>query len=287
MDKMLGPHAIGIKGLALPDAITLARETGFDAITVDIREAAALAESHGVDHVRQLFADGGVRFGNWGVPVVYRGDTFADDLANLPALAALARDLGCPRATSGIMPGSDERDYDENWAFHVDRLGQIARVLADADCRLGIEFIGPKTFRAPFKHEFIYDLDGVMAIAKEIGTGNVGVLLDAWHLYTAGGAIADIAGLRAEDVIVVHVNDAPVGVPRDELIDNQRALPMETGVLDLVGFMQALRAIGCDAPVMPEPFSQRIDTLAASDPTAAARETARSMAELWSAAGLD
>jgi hypothetical protein len=37
---------------------------------------------------------------------------------------------------------------------------------------------------------------------------------------------------------------------------------------------------------MPEPFSQRLDDLAASDPLAAARETAGSMDELWRAAGL-
>ena len=63
------------------------------------------------------------------------------------------------------------------------------------------------------------------------------------------------------------------------------ALPMETGVIDLVGFMRALREMGYDGPVMPEPFSQRINDLAATDPEAAAREAARSMDALWRAAG--
>jgi sugar phosphate isomerase/epimerase len=38
------------------------------------------------------------------------------------------------------------------------------------------------------------------------------------------------------------------------------ALPMETGVIDLVGFMRALWEMGYDGPVMPEPFSQRAST---------------------------
>jgi hypothetical protein len=37
---------------------------------------------------------------------------------------------------------------------------------------------------------------------------------------------------------------------------------------------------------MPEPFSQRLNDLATTDPNAAAREAARSMNALWQAAGL-
>jgi sugar phosphate isomerase/epimerase len=63
------------------------------------------------------------------------------------------------------------------------------------------------------------------------------------------------------------------------------ALPMETGVIDLVGFMRPLREMGYDGPVMPEPFSQRLNDLAATDPESAVREAARSMDALWRAAG--
>ena len=62
---------------------------------------------------------------------------------------------------------------------------------------------------------------------------------------------------------------------------------METGVLDLVGFMGKLAAMGYDGPVTVEPFSQRLNDLAAADPSAAIAETARSLDALWRAAGLD
>jgi sugar phosphate isomerase/epimerase len=289
MQKTLGPAAIGVRGLPLPGAIELARAAGFDAVVFDVAEAARLADEHGRDHVRELFARANVRPGSWNSPVAWRQGSDAEIAAaldRLPGYAALARDLGATRATSGIWPGSDDRAYDDNFAWTVERLRPVAQILADEGCRLGLEFIGPATFRAPFKHEFVYSLEGVMDIGRAVGTGNVGVLLDAWHLYTSGGEIADIATLSAADVVAVHVNDAPAGIPRDEQIDNVRALPMETGVLDLVGFMHALRDLGYDGPVMPEPFSQRLDDLAASDPLAAARETAGSMDELWRAAGL-
>ena len=287
MLKTLGPGAIGIRGLALPEAIGLARDTGFEAVVFDVREAARLAEQHGPDHVQDLFARAGVRPASWNVPVAWRDGADRDaEIGGLPALAALARELGSPWATSGIRPGADDLTYGENFALHVQRLRPVARVLAEAGCRLGLEFIGPKTFRAPFRHEFIWTLRGTLELARAIGTGNVGVLLDAWHLYTSGEAVEDVTRLRPEDVVAVHVNDAPPGIPVEEQIDTVRALPLATGVIDLVGFMGALRTIGYDGPVMPEPFSQRLDDLAATDPVAAARETARSMDELWRAAGL-
>lgn len=287
MLNTLGLHAIGLPGRAIPDAIDLARRFGFDAITFDIREAAAIADDHGLDHLRALFAEARVRPGSWNLPVAYRDDDkLQADLDRLPALAALGAALGCTRATTGVAPGSNERPYDEQFAWTVDRLRPAAEALRAAGCRLGIEFIGPKTFRAPFRHEFIYSLGGIRELAAAIGTGNVGVLLDHWHLYTSGGDLSEIDGLTAAEVVAVHVNDAPAGVTRDEQIDSVRALPLETGVLDGGTFLRKLASIGYDGPVMPEPFSARVDALAATDPDAAVRETAASMDALWRAAGL-
>ena len=263
------------------------RTAASDAITFDIREAARLADEHDVAYVRDLFFSHHIVPGSWGLPVAIRQpEGFAAELAELPRLSALAAELGCPRATTGVMPGSDERGYDENFAWHVERLRLVAEPLRAAGCRLGIEFIGPKTFRAPFAHEFVHTLSGVQDLARAVGVGNVGVLLDAWHLYASGGSVAEIDGLTADEVVVVHVNDAPAGIARDDQVDNVRALPLETGVLELVPFMTKLAAIGFDGPVMPEPFSRPLNDLAAEDPDAAVRATADAMDALWRAAGL-
>jgi sugar phosphate isomerase/epimerase len=228
-----------------------------------------------------------VRPAVWGLPVGYRNDErWQEELEALPNLASLALELGCDRATTGVMPGSNEREYDANFAWHVERLRPIADALRSSGCRLGIEFIAPKTLRATFKHEFVYTIDGVKSLAAAIDTGNVGILLDSWHLYTSGDELDAIDRLTNAEIVAVHVNDAPTGIPRDEQLDLVRTLPLETGVLDLVGFMGKLKALGYDGPVMPEPFSKRVEEIAASDPVAAARETARSMTALWHAAGL-
>src|SRR5215207_6188001 len=287
MYAIIGPYQLGIRDLSLSEVIALARDAGFAGLSFDSRLAARAVDEHGLATVRDQFAQAGVKPALWSLPVAWRhDDQWQADLRELPRLAATARALGATRTSTHIPSGSDERPFRENFDWHVARLRPIAEVLRDEGCRFGIEFIGPKTFRAAFRHEFIHTLDGVMELAMAIGTGNVGVLLDSWHLYTSGGTLADLEQLTNHDVVVVHVNDAPAGIARDEQIDTVRTLPMETGVIDLVGFMQALREMGYDGPVIPEPFSQRINDLAATDPEAAAREAARSMDALWQAAGL-
>ena len=288
MYATIGPEALGIRGLSLSEAIALARDAGFAGLAFDSRAAARAVDEHGLAAVQDQFTRAGVKPALWSLPIAWRDDDqWEADLRELPRLAATARGLGATRTATHMPSGSDQRPFRENFDWHVARLRPIAEVLRDEGCRFGIEFIGPRTFRAAFRHEFIHTLDGVMELVAAIGTSNVGVLLDSWHLYTSGGTLADLERLTNDDVVVVHVNDAPTGIARDEQIDTVRTLPMETGVIDLVGFMRALREMGYDGPVMPEPFSQRINDLAATDPDSAAREAARSMDALWGAAGFE
>jgi sugar phosphate isomerase/epimerase len=287
MYSTIGPEALGIRGLSLPEAIALARDTGFAGLSFNIRLAAQAVADRGLDAVRAEFARAGVRPALWGLPVAWRDEEqWEADLRDLPRLASVARDLGATRTATYMPSGSDERPFQENFDWHVARLRPIAQVLRDAGCRFGIEYIGPKTFRAAFRHEFISTLDGLMELIAAIDVPNVGVMLDSWHLFASGGSLADLDRLTNEDIVVVHVNDAPAGIPWDEQIDTVRTLPMETGVIDLAGFMRALQRRGYDGPVMPEPFSQRVSDMAATDPLAAAREAARSMEELWRTVGV-
>ena len=286
MFKNLSAGAIGIHA-TLPETIALARQTGFGGIDFDISEAARLADEQGIAYVRDLFAKAKVLPGQWGLPVAWnKDDQWQADLADLPKLAAVGRALGCTRTATWCLPSSDSRPYDENFAWHVARFRPIAQVLKDEGCQFGIEFIGPKTLRAGHKYAFIYTLGGMMEMAAVIGTGNVGLLLDAWHLYTAGGTVADMDRITAKDVVTVHVNDAPTGVALDDQIDNVRRLPMETGVIFLPAFMRKLKQMGYDGPITPEPFSERVNTIAKTDPLKATQVTAEAMDQLWRASGL-
>ncbi len=284
MYKTLSPGAIGIRNLSLEDSLALARQTGFAGLDFSIQQAARLAKDKGIDHVKGLFAEYGIQPGAWGPPVNWQGESWREDVERLPEFADVAAELGALRASTWCPPSSTEREFDANFSWHVERLGAIAEALKPYDIRFGIEFIGPQSLRPAEKHEFIYTMEGMMELARAIGTGNVGLLLDAWHLYTSGGAVDDLDAISQQDIVNVHVNDAPVGLSFAEYNDHDRRLPMETGVLPLVDFMGKLVELGYDGPVTPEPFSKRVNAI--EDPLEAAQLTAGYMTRLWEAAGL-
>ena len=262
MFKALSPGAISVSANNLNDAIAAAQTGGFEGVEFSAHEVAGLVEAQGAEAVRAIFDQAGIKPAGWGLPVDWRGEEskWRQGLQELPHLAKAAAAIDCGRTMTWILPYSDDRPLEENRAFHVARFTPIAQILADQGCSLGLEFIGPKTLREGHAHAFIHTMPDMLAMGADIGP-NVGLLLDCWHWYTSHGTQADLLALRPEQVVYVHVNDAPAGITIDEQVDNVRCLPGETGEIDIAGFLQALRQIGYDGPVTPEPFKKDLANL--------------------------
>ncbi len=285
MYKALSPGAIGVSAPSIERAIAAARTGGFEGVEVNPREIADLVDERGADAVRAVFAESGVRPAGFGLPVDWRGDeaSFERGIEELPRLARAAAAIGATRTMTWVLPSSNERAFDENYRFHVERFKPVAAALADAGCSLGLEFIGPKTMRDSQRYPFIYRMEDMLEMGEEIGP-NVGLLLDCWHWYTSGGTLEDLRGLGPEQVVYVHVNDAPAGVPVDEQVDSVRALPGETGVIDIEGFLGTLKSIGYDGPVTPEPFKRELAELPSDEDRL--RTVGAAMDRIFSLAGL-
>lgn len=260
MFAALNPGAIHVQAADLADLVSKARAHGFQGVDISAQEVADL----GAERSKEVLGE--IKVAGWGLPTRWRGDEadWRDDLAILPKLAQAAAAVGGDRCTTWILPFSDELDYHDNWRFHVDRLSPVADILGENGIRFGIEPVGTYTVRNGRKHEFIYTLDGGLRLASALGE-NVGLLLDSWHWYASGGEISDLQRLTNHDVVYVHVNDAPAGVPLEEQLDNRRLLPGESGVIDLAGFMACLSEIGYDGPVVAEPFKEGLKSLADDD----------------------
>jgi sugar phosphate isomerase/epimerase len=288
MLKTLVPGNIGIHGRNFSESIALARSMQFDAITLEIKQQARLVQSAGLEWCREQLASAGIQAGYWIVPDAWKLDEahWRELLTELPELARCSADLGCTYAATYFSSGSDERDYSANLRWHAERLRPVAQILADHGIAFGMEYMGPRSVRRGKRFEFIHNLPGLMELATMLGTGNAGVLLDAWHLFTSGGTASDIRSLRASDVAVVHISDAPPGLGFDDYQDCVRRLPLETGVIDLPAFMRELAAIGYTGPVALEPLGAPIHDLAAQDTHAAAQQSAEAMHRLWQLAGL-
>lgn len=277
MFASLNPGHVGIRNLTFQEGLALAERYGFGGYDAQLAPIHEVVTAHGAKAVHDWYLQHGLRIGAWNLPFMpYRvtEEEWRAELAKLPPQLASADALGARRAGMWIMPGSDEREYRENWDFHVARFQPIAKLLADHGVRLGLEFIGPLTSQKHFKHPFIRSVREALELGRAIGS-NVGLLIDAWHWHSAGGTRDDLRGLTRDQIVHIHIDDAPAGVPRDELIDNRRKLPCTTGVIDIDGFMQALANANYDGPVTAEPFDTEVNALGTDGAAAITAKTTR------------
>jgi sugar phosphate isomerase/epimerase len=279
MFRSLSTRALHISA-SFDEQLDLARATGFIGLDFDAHELLGVAGASTAQNVVERFAAAGLRPGAWSLPLNFRGDeeAYNADLQALPRAAALAQTLGSSWCSTVVLPFSDERAFEENMGYHERRLRPAAQILADHGCRLGLEFIGPSTLRAGHPYTFISTIQGGLDLARRLGTGNVGLLLDAFHWYTSNGTAADIQALSANDIVYVHVNDAVAGRSVDEQMDLERDLPGATGVIDIATFMRAVKDTGFDGPVAVEPFNARVSAL---EPAEQVRLAAESLTRIW------
>lgn len=259
--------------------IELAAKYGFAAVDLD---ALALVESHSVDGARELLNKHGLVIGSIGLPVEWRGseETFRAGLPKLTQAAAAAAALGCTSCCTYILPSTD-LNAAHFMALATRRLRTCAQILGAYGIRLGLEFVGPHHLRTRWKHPFIWTVEETLDWIDAIGESNVGLLYDAYHWYTNGLTVADIEKLRPEQIVHVHINDAP-DVPVEDVLDNGRVYPGE-GVIDLAGFLQGLARIGYKGAVSQEILTATPPTDA---PESLVQRSKNGFDKVYAAAGL-
>ena len=284
MFKNLNIMALGFRA-SFYETLDLASLGGFEGIDPNVPEIIKLIGEKSVDEIINALDEKGLRWGGWSLPLSIgsREEDFKRALKKLPSIAEKMHDLGCFRAFTWLTPYSDELTFEENFDLHKRRVRRVAEILDEYNCVLGVEFVGPKTSRVGHKYEFIHDMEGMMRLIEATGADNIGLLLDSWHWYTSHGTIDQILRLKGKDVVYVHINDAPPGIPVDEQIDSVRRLPGETGIIDIIGFLRALKKIGYDGPVTPEPFDERLRRMPIRE---AILKTSEAVNKVWSMASL-
>jgi sugar phosphate isomerase/epimerase len=251
-----------------PESAPLAAKVGFPGVDVSITTAL----KDGLGPTRALLARYGLKPGACDLPVDFRKDdaTFRRSLEALPEAASLAAAIGCPRMITYLLSSSDKPKAEQR-ALLLARFRAIADILARSHVRLGLEFLGPLHIRRAQPYEFIWRMDEMLAFAKECGS-NVGLLVDTWHWHHAGATVNDILAAGKDGIVHVHFNDAAQQAPED-VCDNQRLLPGE-GVINLKGFLQALKKIGYEDALSVEVFGRGLKDMPVEDATRLGRDAA-------------
>ena len=247
------------RGVSGADKARLAAKIGFGGVDWDFGPA----KTAGLDATKALFAELKIKptIANLPMarPLPFNGEQAAFDqaLVQLADDAAFCAAIGCQKMMV-VLPATSPTSKEEYRKVVRDRLAAISQVLQKSNVRLGIEFLGVQQFRmaraggAP-PTAFIWNLPEAASLAKDSGP-NIGVILDVWHWHHSGSTVADVLAAGKERIVHVHVSDAKAQPP-EEVRDNQRVMPGE-GVIDLVGFFQALKKIGYDGGVSPEPLGR-------------------------------
>ena len=145
---------------------------------------------------------------------------------------------------------------DERRTFIKDRVSAIAEVLQKSNIRLGLEFLGPMYFRSneKYPHTFMYTLPETVALAESMRPQH---RRHARRLALASFRRAPLlkSSPPANPASSMFTCPTPSPAPPEEVRDNQRHMPGE-GVIDLVGFFQALKKVGYVDGVSPEPLGR-------------------------------
>ncbi len=245
-----------------PESAALAARAGFSGCDVGLVNAIKA----GLEPTRRELAQNHLKPAAVDLPVDFRkdDDTFRQGLAKLGDAASFAAAIGCPRMVTYILSSSTLPKVEQRKIL-LDRFRAVAEVLARSHVRLGLEFLGPLHIRKANPYEFIWRMDEMLEFAKECGS-NCGLLLDVWHWHHAGATVDDVLNAGKDRIVHVHFNDA-AQLPPEEVRDNQRLLPGE-GVINLRGFLRALKRIGYEDALSVEVFGRGLKEM---DPAEAAK----------------
>jgi len=263
MFASLNPGHIALS-LDLIEGLDAAQQYGFGGYDATIECLHAYACKHGPSATVDAFAARNLKIGNWNLhamPYAIEEAAWPQFMAELKQYAHTASAVGAYRSSMWVFPGHNELNFDQNYAHHLQRFTEVARLLSEFGIRLGLEFVGPKTLRDSFRFPFVHTLGGMCQLVSDIGNG-AGLLMDSWHWYASGGTVSDLEQLKYGSVTHVHINDAPA-LPLDKLVDNQRKQPLETGLIDLKPFLNILEKKGYYGPVTVEAFDDELNALPA------------------------
>jgi sugar phosphate isomerase/epimerase len=105
---------------------------------------------------------------------------------------------------------------------------------ADHGVRIALEFIPVST---------VPNLEAALAVLDRADRPNLGLAIDALHLWRSGGRPGDLAKAGPERLYLVQLCDGPLEAPEGEALRHEmragRRLPGE-GALDLAALMRAM-----------------------------------------------
>jgi sugar phosphate isomerase/epimerase len=256
------------------EKIDIARDAGYDGIELWINELEEVErDGPGVEELRRILDDKGLFVPNiiglWNA-MPPEEEAWAQALEESKRRMDLCARVGAQHVAA--IPQPDRPDIDLMWA------AEKYRALLDAGQEMGItvavEFIG--------FFQGVNRLGQATAIALEARHPSACMVADTFHCFRGGSMFEGLQHIQGSLIAVMHFNDVPGDVPREEQGDEHRLLPGD-GILPLVEVVQTLAAIGFPGPLSLEIFNRE---LWEQDPLEVAKEGVRRIHRIMDNAGV-
>ncbi|MBC8352961.1 MAG: TIM barrel protein [Planctomycetes bacterium] len=254
MFKNLCPSSLGISGRQ-SEIIELTLTYGFRGLDLEIDDFAQRAKTQGLDQAIRFLSSAKLHIGSVDLPVRWRADeaTYKADLAELDEVASYAAQANVYACKTVVFPESEHLPYHDNFEQHRARLAEIAEVLAKQDIRLAVGFHATEARREGKQFQFIQEADALALLLKSVAADNVGLWLDTWNWYVGGGTVDSLKGFGVDNIAYVTVADAPSGVERVDLSEDQRIMPAEDGAANVHEIVTLLKDGGYKGPITLSP----------------------------------
>lgn len=241
-----------LRSAGFRERVLAARAAGFDGFGMHIRDYAKLRSAGWTDaDLHGVLQDSGFDLIEietvlgWDDPPERRE---ADGRRREQLAFALADAVGARHVVAvGALSGEARDSAAEGFAGLCDRAAQHGLLVA----------------LEPQACSTITDLQSAVAIVRTAARPNGGLNLDVWHATRGGWPQAELAALKADDIVVVQIDDGPLTPVTDDYLaecTHYRMAPGE-GEFDISGFLNVLYGTGTTAPVSVEVMSDELDDL--------------------------
>ncbi|GAA2820710.1 sugar phosphate isomerase/epimerase [Aminobacter aminovorans] len=213
-------------------------------------ELRAILDAHGMKHVSVEFLTDWFMDGEAGL-ISRRNEETAFRAAT--AFGAKVVNVGPDLGERGISLATMQQKFRE-----------LCGRAAEHDVTIALELVAWGNVR---------DVETAVAIIGD--APNAGLVIDSWHIFRAGVALADLRRIGADKILCVQVNDAdrmPIGQPSTETM-NRRLCGQ--GGFDLAGFAATLEAMGVSVPFSVEVISPDLAALSLNEAAGTSFDTAR------------
>lgn len=242
-------HAGSIRHTNVVTDVAAARVAGFDGVELQIAKLARYLDAgYSIGSLRDLLNGLQVTMIDVLMPIEAGGDALpASLLTECERWSSVAAGLACPAIQVVALDNFVSPDWDDQRDVLVRRLTAMGDLASGHGVRLGIE---PVSF-SPFQ-----TLKQALEVVDRVGPERAGIVLDVWHLWTAGCDWADVARLPPELVVCVQLGDT---APRagDTWTDDDRTELLGDGILPVADAVAAVRTTGFDGVWSVEMLSRQ------------------------------